>query len=768
MPEPTQQTASRIQELLALHPDLADRLARQLLIMLHNKGLVGVDEIYDEARRIGGQAPLVREEEDPNAPSSIRWEGKERDAVREATLRFAATHLTPAQVEDALNLVRRREEAESLETLANLPNVPFKLLADGVKRFAALPTGDERLSPSEVLGIRVVLIRNFISDELEFIGVAKNYLRIANFGKILDRIIGPERGSGRIGGKAAGMFLGYRILQGAEGEHQNDPAARVFLPESWFLRSDVIEEFLRINALDEFQNQKYKEAEEIRNEYPLIRQVFRNAEFPPAVVSQLERLLVEVGNHPLIVRSSSLLEDRFGAAFSGMYASIFLGNQGPLRSRLQALLGAVAEVFASTLGPDPILYRRRHNLIDYNEDMAVLIQKVVGRRHGKWFLPDFGGVAYSRNEYRWSPRIRPEDGIARLVLGLGTRAVDTSGNDYPRLVALGTPRLRPEVTTEEILRYSQRLVDVIDLEADRFRSVPLADLLDDRADAPGLDLAASVCRDGAILEPAAGLHGVSPEEICVTFDRLLSRTPFASLLKDRLRRLEDVYGVPINVEFAQVENDFYLLQCRPLIQVEPEQARRIPRDVPKDRMLFTARGIIRSGEVRGISHIVLVDPRAYDAIESLEPRTALGRVVARINDALEGATFILMGPGRWGSNDSRLGVRVSYADINHCRVLIEIALKRGGLTPEVSYGTHFFQELVEDGIFYLALYPEEEDAVFNEGFFRQAPNSLADLVPRDAEMEGYIKLISVERALPGKALHLVMDGEAGEALCWFE
>jgi hypothetical protein len=187
-------------------------------------------------------------------------------------------------------------------------------------------------------------------------------------------------------------------------------------------------------------------------------------------------LLEHTGEAPLIVRSSSLLEDRFGTAFSGMYASVFLGNQGPRRDRLEALLGAIAEVYASTLGPDPILYRRRHNLIDYNEDMAILIQKVVGRPHGRFFLPDAAGVAYSRNEYRWSPRIKAEDGIARVVLGLGTRAVDRTGNDYPRMMALGAPLLKPAGSVVEVYRRSQRMADVVDLEENKFRTVAFQDL----------------------------------------------------------------------------------------------------------------------------------------------------------------------------------------------------------------------------------------------------------------------------------------------------
>jgi hypothetical protein len=766
-PESRPDTEAKLREALVLSPDLADRIARQLLIVLHSEGLISIDAVYDEARAEAGHATSAPADDNPNRPGAAPWSAGERVAVRDTVLQHAAALLTPERVQTVIDGVRRLDEAESLESIANLADVPFDVLSEALRRFCRLPRGDERLAPARTTQLRVALIRNFISDQLEFIGVAKNYLRVTDFEWILDRVLGPAKGQGRIGGKAAGMFLGYRILQGEREEHDREAIAQVHLPESWFVRSDVIETFIRMNRLDEWQSQKYKPAEEIRNEFPLIRQIFQNAEFPAELVTQLDRVLESVGRHPLIVRSSSLLEDRFGAAFSGMYASVFLGNQGTRPERLKALLAAVAEVFASTLAPNPLTYRRRHNLIDYNEDMAILIQKVVGRKHGRYFFPDCAGVGFSRNEYRWSPRLKAEDGLARLVYGLGTRAVDRTGNDYSRLVALGAPMLRPEVTPERQARYSQHMVDVIDLAEDRFTTTPFRRVLDEGVDAPGLEWAISVRTEDGLVEPTGGLSATPPERMCLTFDRLLARTRFAAIMRDRIRRLEDAYGTPVNVEFAHVDDKFYLLQCRPLVQAEAAEAGRLPRGIPSDRVVFVSRGLVRSGEVRGIDYVVYVDPRAYDSADP-ERRTAIGRAVARVNDALEGQTFLLMGPGRWGTNDPQLGVKVNYADINHCRVLIEIATKRGEYVPEVSYGTHFFQDLVEDGIWYLALHPDEGSDVLREAFFLQSPNALASLSPQDAELARWLRVVRLEEAFPTRSLNLAMDGESGEAMCWLE
>ena len=675
-------TESRIREALAASPDLADRIARQLLIVLHSEGHVSIDTIYEEARASAGHAPAAPAHDDPNRPGAAPWSAGEKDAVREVVLRHAAERLPPERVDDVVAIVRRREEAEGLESIASLPDVSFAVLADRVRRFCKLPRGSERLAPAQTTGLRVALTRSFISDQLEFIGVAKNYLRVTDFEWILDRVIGPAKGQGRIGGKAAGMFLGHRVLQGEHGERHGEEEAQVNLPESWFIRSDVIEQFMHLNRLDEYQSQKYKPAEEVRNEYPLVRQIFQEGEFPAEIVTQLEALLTQIGPHPVIVRSSSLLEDRFGAAFSGMYASVFLGNQGPLH-------------------------------------------------------------------------------------GLGTRAVDRTGNDHCRLVALGAPTMRPEVSPERQARYSQRFVDVIDLEDNRFGTIPLERLLEEGMDAPGLEVAASVRTADGLIEPTGSLSGASRDKIILTFDRLLARTRFARLMRDRLRRLEDVYGTPMNVEFAQVEDSFYLLQCRPLVQAEAADDARLPRGVAYDRVIFATRGMVRSGVVRDIEYVVLVDPRAYEVADA-ETRIAVARVVARINDALEGKSFLLMGPGRWGSNDPRLGVKVAYADINHCSVLIEIAHRRGDFVPEVSYGTHFFQDLVEDGIYYLALHPEDEGGHWRAEFVVHARNAVGELSPADARMEHVVHVVRVADAAPGRSLHLAMDGEAGEAMCWLE
>ena len=218
------------------------------------------------------------------------------------------------------------------------------------------------------------------------------------------------------------------------------------------------------NNLEDFIEQKYKDVVQVRQEYPYVVNLFKNSRQQPEIVKGLSLALDDFGDVPLIVRSSSLLEDRVGASFAGKYKSLFIANQGSKEERLQSLMEAIAEVYASMFGPDPIEYRYENGLLDDHEEMGIMIQEVVGRKVGPYYLPAFAGVAFSNNNFRWSSRIRPEDGLARMVPGLGTRAVDRLSDDYPILVAPGKPNLPVNVSLDEVIRYSPNKIDLINLQ----------------------------------------------------------------------------------------------------------------------------------------------------------------------------------------------------------------------------------------------------------------------------------------------------------------
>jgi hypothetical protein len=278
----------------------------------------------------------------------------------------------------------------------------------------------------------------------------------------------------------------------------------------------------------------------------------------------------------------------------------------------------------------------------------------------------------------------------------------------------------------------------------------------------------SIYRDGGLYPPTGTRITAKPSEMCITFDKLLGGTTFAESVRRMLNRLDAAYGSPVDIEFAYDGTHFYLLQCRCLAAHDEGKAVRIPGDIPAQDQIFSANRYVRTGFVPDIEYIVYVRSQVYDQVETQEERIEIGRVVGRLNRILAGKRFILVGPGRWGSNDIRLGVRVGYADINETQMLIEVARAKAGHIPEVSFGTHFFQDLVEAGIHYLPLYPDEPQNVFNDEFFLNAPNKLGSLLPGDADYVRYVRCIHVPSVSGGRLLHVAMDGDSDHALAYLK
>jgi hypothetical protein len=574
------------------------------------------------------------------------------------------------------------------------------------------------------------------------------------------------------------MMLAWKIVQRYGMEADPELASHISIPDSYFVAADVFYAFQALNNLVPYMNQKYKSLDEVRADFPRLRQTYLQGQFPRDVEEQLSELLASMGRAPIIVRSSSLLEDNFGFSFAGKYDTYFLPNQGTPEENLYALKCAIAAVYASVISPDAIAYRRRMGLLDYDERMAVLIQKVVGARYKDYYFPALAGVAFSHNPFRWNQRIRREDGLVRLVWGLGTRAVDRVSNDYPRMISLSHPTLRPEMGAQAVNKYSQHLVDVLNLAQNDCETLPVSDVLS--GNYPGLHLIASANKGDYVQPILSLLDDPDPRSLILTFDNLIARTDFVRLMQFLLQTLERYYERPVDIEFAvrdlgarrQGTNgplELCLLQCRPQSYRHQGMSAPIPTDVPKEAQLFTAHRLVPHGAVEGIRYIIWIDPSAYDRIPDPSTKTQVARVVGRLNQALgdassPGERFILIGPGRWGSSNPNLGVKVSYADINQASVLVEVALASGAHAPEASYGTHFFQDLVEAGIYPLPLYPDDANTVFNWEFFRNAPNVLEQLLPGDAALSDTIKVIDVPAVVDGRKLSIVMNGEQDRAL----
>ena len=701
--------------------------------------------------------------EDMNQPHQRRSIGYSSELCK-SVFRIAFENLADR---DILRLIQKWIQEDKLAFLVQVVNRNLSLseVADAIRRYHYLAENEPEIESPNKRGIEVSLIRRFLSDQLPYINVAKQFIEVHDFFELIGNVVYSSESHGKLGGKSAGMYLASQILKHKAAD--NELLTEVKIPKTYYVTSDVLLQFMHFNNFDEVVEQKYKPISQVRFEYPHIVQTFKNGRFPAEIAKSLSVAMDDFGEQPLIVRSSSLLEDRVGAAFSGKYKSLFLANQGTKQQRLEALMDAIAEVYASTFGPDPIEYRTERGLLDFGEEMGILIQEVVGTRVGKYYLPSFAGVAFSRNEFRWSPRIKREDGLIRLVPGLGTRAVDRLSDDYPVLIAPGQPGLRASSTPDEVVRYSPANLDVINLETNSFDTIPLREFVREVGDQlPTIEYIVSLFKEDRIRSVSA-LTGVTDQndELVVTFEGLISRTPFVSQIKAILDTLESTMGMPVDIEFAHDGRDFYLLQCRAQSYSKTSTPAPIPKGTPREQVVFTANKYISNGSIQNITHIVYVDPQKYSDLPDRASILAVGRAVSFLNKVLPKRKFILMGPGRWGSRgDIKLGVSVTYSDINNTAALIEIARKKGNYVPDLSFGTHFFQDLVEADIRYLPLYPDEKDIVFNDRFLAGSENLLPELAPDFAELKDTIRLIEVPKSASGRVLCIHMNADLEEAI----
>ena len=618
------------------------------------------------------------------------------------------------------------------------------------------------------LALKQELCRMLIGHHPVFSQLADRYFTLEDLLAIRNRLIG----AGRIGGKAAGMLLAQRILL-TESEKTGDGfSGRLDDHDSFYIGSDVFFTFLVNNDLFRLRLQLTCDSSTSDEEFQEIEERFLAGRFSSTIQEQFRAMLAYYGQAPIIVRSSSLLEDSFGNSFAGKYRSIFCPNQGDPDVRLADFMRAVKLVYASALNPDALCYRSKRGLGANDEQMAILVQRVSGMPYRHYFFPTLAGVAFSRNLYAWNDRIDIRQGIIRLVFGLGTRAVERVGSDYPRMIAISHPHLRPEVGAK-VSKYSQHQMDLLDLEANQFKTQFLTDVLGN-GDYPNLHLFVSVMRDNYPYDPVSGKLDGTPDQWVLTFNHLIRRTDFVPLMGNLLATLEEAYGQPVDIEFtASVDAServrINLLQCRPLFTPGSLVDVSVPTSLERQQILFRAHRMICGGSVEQIRYILYIDPKRYHGLSS-EAKKSLGRLVGQINrhPTIQNNKIVMMGPGRWGSGNIDLGVNVTYADIDNAAVLVEVALEEAGHVPEVSYGTHFFQDLVEGQIIYLPVYPDEATTEFKRDFFETAPNSLLELLPHANEYAPVLRLIDVPKTTGGGFAQVVADSQRREAVAFLD
>ena len=758
--------ALRILLALSQYPILSGRIRHQMRKALYSRGIVRKEAFEEEVKRKAIESQSLEGILDPLMEESNEVWMMRLTRVKESLTDFYFAYNLPySEFEDlARKVLAERGSVDADFVWVNPELAPQEMLFEQAEMIENMPAGERKKYEARLQAIVAVLIRTMISDQLKYIRIARQWFTVADLREINRRKIG----GGKIGGKAAGMLLAMRIIQEtAPPEIRN----RFNLPVSYYLGSDVFYNFMSLNDLGTWNGQKYKTEEQMRADFPQLCEEFYKGDFPPEVVESLSRVMDEAGSRPLIVRSSSLLEDNFGTSFAGKYESIFLPNQGGHANRLKALTEAIARIYASVLNPDALIYRHHKELADYDERIGILIQIVEGENFGKYYFPHAAGVAFSRNLYRWSPQIKQDEGFLRLVCGLGTRAVDMLADDYPRLVALSHPRLHSSSDIRAIKRYSQQYLDVIDLDANRFDTLPARDVL--TSDFGPLRYIAQNEQDGYLAPIRSRLD--STEKLVLTFDGLLARTPFSASMRAALKLLETHYGSPVDTEFTveiinpngQPEVRITLLQCRPQSHIQEAGEAQIPADLQPEDIIFSSQTMVPQGAVENIKYVLFVPSEGYFKLETQSERAQLERAIGRLNAALKDQTFIAVGPGRWGTSTPDLGVHVAYGDIYNARALVELAGEEVGASPEPSFGTHFFQDLMEANIYPLGVFLDEEGAIFNRNFFYSTPNRLNEFIEAgNPRVVAALKLIAVKDYRIDARMDLIMDAHKSRAVAF--
>jgi len=556
--------------------------------------------------------------------------------------------------------------------------------------------------------------------------LVKRHFIPEDYFQIRDHMIG----TGMIGGKACGMLLSRAIIRNTAPDINN-----VMEPhDSFFVGSDVYYTYIVDN---DFWDLRIRQRTD--EEYFKLADIFaerlKNGRFSQPVREQFMHILEYYGQDPYIVRSSSILEDGFENAFAGKYESVFCANRGTPQERLQEFENAVKTVYASTMGLSALDYRKRRGLDKRDEQMALLIMRVSGSVYGQYYMPCAAGVGYSYSPYRFLKDTDPAAGMLRLVMGLGTSAVDRREGSYPRLVSLDNPQRTSHTTISEKHRFSQRKAEVIDMKERCLKQVPLRELEPIIPDY----LKKYLFEHDYEVESNYRERGIYKQVWFISCLGLVKHSEIMERMQRMMRLIQTEYDYPVDIEFTMniSENGEYminLLQCRPLQVYQDKGNVRIPEQISESELFLETVGASMglSREIK-LDLIVYVDPVAYyNLAYSLKPGVA--KMISAINWMYrdQGKHMMLMVPGRIGTSSPELGVPTSFSDISEFEVICEIAESRAGYNPDLSYGSHIFQDLVEAQILYAAVFPENQTIHYNPDLLKTKRNIIQETPGREA------------------------------------
>ncbi len=512
-------------------------------------------------------------------------------------------------------------------------------------------------------------------------------------------------GSGSIGGKARGLAFVDFLLSKSDLEARW-PGVTVNVPNTVVIATDVFDFFMEQNGLDSLLNENHSTEETAA--------LFERARLPGYVTRDLAALLAKIEG-PLAVRSSSLLEDSKTQPFAGVYKTYMLPNDSPdPAARLEELERAVKFIYASVFSREARAYRKLNPLLIEEEKMAVVIQKVVGRRYrdGR-FYPAFAGVMQSYNYYPVPP-LEADDPIAHIALGLGKTIVE--GFNALRFSPAHPQNLHQFSTLADFLGNSQKKFialntaqGVAPLRYEEEPALVTAGVAEAEADGT-LELVGSAYS----AENDRVYDGIAhPGRRLITFAPILKNEelPLSDILSTVSALGKEAMGCNVEMEFAcdydpaTGKAAFNILQMRPMVSRSPVKKVSL-RDMKPENLLCLSAKALGNGAHRDVADLIYVVPETFDPLRTREIAEEIGELNARLR--AEGRPYMILGPGRWGSSDPLLGIPVKWHHISGSRIIVEAAY--GDFVVDPSYGTHFFHNVTSLGLGYLTIHETAPDA----------------------------------------------------------
>ncbi|MBR0085398.1 MAG: phosphoenolpyruvate synthase, partial [Lachnospiraceae bacterium] len=564
----------------------------------------------------------------------------------------------------------------------------------------------------------------------------KKHFKPEDYFAVRDHMIG----TGMIGGKACGMLLARAIIR------NNAPDINEVLEphDSFYVGSDLYYTYIVDNNLWDLRIKQRTE-----DGYFTLAAEFadklREGSFSEAIREQFVRIIEYYGQDPYIIRSSSILEDGFGNAFAGKYESVFCINRGTLEERLIEFEKAIKTVYASSMNLSALDYRKRNGLDKRDEQMALLIQRVSGSYYGTFYMPCAAGVGYSYSPYRIMKDSDPAAGMLRLVMGLGTSAVDRTEGSYPRIVNLDMPEKTSYSSSADKHRFSQGKAEVINMTDRKLEKLAFTWI------EPVIPkyLEKILLEHDYDAEYRLRESGRYRQVKFISCAGLVANAQIMDQMKRMLRCIQDEYEYPVDTEFTiniseSGEYSIDLLQCRPLQLQKGGSRTVVPADVSEDHILLESKsasmGMSRSCK---LDIIVYVDPIKYYNMP-YKDKYSVAKLIGEINWHFRSLNkhMMLIVPGRIGTSSPELGVPTAFSDISTFEIICETEESKAGYNPELSYGSHIFQDLVEANILYTAVFRNEKTIRFDPEKLERSKDITAEFEHGSA-LSGIVRVYDV-------------------------